>query len=345
MSLLKSGHNPLLVGRQFLYSEPIRRPYSCFRLKILINSGPFFYACYNVQLFLYLLVKRVDVMLANDLDTLPAVYLVGRIRRKRIVYDSHEYFTEVPELVNRPRVQSIWRRIERRIFPHLKTVYTVNQSIANIYQELYRVKVGSFPNYPLIQKGEPAIGSLPESFAGHPVILYQGAVNVGRGLEEMIRAMVHLPEYRFLVVGGGDILDKLKGLVDTLKITDRVYFSGRVPFVDLAWYTRQAVLGISLEQDIGLNYHYSLPNKLFDYLHAGLPVLASDLPESGAIIRKVNCGVLVNRFDPQYLAETVRSMLNQPEQMELWHDNALKAAPNYTWENQELELVTTIIGS
>ncbi|MFO7617483.1 MAG: glycosyltransferase family 4 protein [Bacteroidales bacterium] len=345
MSLLKLGHHPVLVGRKLPYSEAVDRPYTCFRLRLPFRSGPLFYACYNFRLLLYLLLVKADIFLANDLDTLPAIFLAGRLRRKRIVYDTHEYFTEVPELVNRPVIRWFWRCIERRIFPRLRVVYTVNDSIAEIYKGLYGVEVKAFPNLPAINRGEPAAGRLPESFAGHPLILYQGAVNVGRGLAEMIRAMVHLPGCRLLVVGSGDILEDLKFMTSRMELSDRIFFAGRVPFNDLAWYTRQAVIGISLEQDIGLNYHFALPNKLFDYLHAGLPVLASDLPESGALVRRVDFGIVVDRFDPEYLAETILGMVNDPDRLAVWRSNALRAAPDYVWENQEERLVLTIIGS
>jgi len=342
MSLLKAGMEPVLVGRKLPLSLPLNRPYPCVRLRLLFRKGPMFYVCFNLRLFLYLLFCNADRFLANDLDTLPAVWYAGRVRRKPVIYDSHEYFTEVPELVHRPRVRRIWERLEAHIFPKLTRVYTVNESIASIYQEKYGVPVGIVRNLPRQDRKEPEPGMVPENFTGCPVILYQGAVNVGRGLEEIIRAMEHLPEMRLIIVGEGDIRKDLIGLVQTLGVGDRVYLPGRVPFENLAWYTRQATIGISIEQDIGLNYRYALPNKLFDYMQAGLPVLASDLPEIRRVVEEAQFGTIINRFDPVYLSDTIRSMTKDQEKMQQWHLNALKSFPRYTWESQEPTLLSLV---
>ncbi len=344
MSLLKAGMEPVLVGRKMPRSLPLNRPYRCVRLRLLFRKGPMFYVCFNIRLFFYLLGCRADRFLANDLDTLMAVWYAGRLRRKPVIYDSHEYFTEVPELVHRPRVRRIWERMEEHVFPRLKTVYTVNESIARIYQEKYRIPVGIVKNLPLQNRIEPQPGTFPENFAGCPVILYQGAVNIGRGLEEMIRAMEHLVDMRLIIIGDGDIRKGLAQLVQDLGVGDRVCLPGRVPFENLAWYTRHATMGISMEQDIGLNYRYALPNKLFDYMQAGLPVLASDLPEIRRVVEDAQFGIIIRQFDPVYLSETIRSMIKDQEKMKQWHQNALKAFPRYTWESQESTLLSLISG-
>lgn len=339
MSLIKFGYQPVLVGRQLRRSMPVSRPYGCRRFRLFFNQGPFFYIAYNIRLLLYLLFVKADIFLANDLDTLPAVFLAGKVRRKKIVYDSHEYFTEVPELVNRTRIKKIWEYIEELIFPRLTSVYTVNSSIANIYELKYGIAVKAIRNMPSAQRPEPVPGILPSGFTNRPIIIYQGAVNIGRGLEEMINALPLMPDYHFLIAGDGDIKVQLEDLVPRLGLGSRVFFTGEVPFEQLSWYTRQATLGMSLEQDIGLNYHYALPNKLFDYMQTGIPVIASDLPEIRQIVDNVGFGLIINRFDPEYLSQTIKSMLYNPELLQIWRENALKAAPNFTWEAEEKELL------
>jgi len=344
MSLLKSGYTPVLAGRRLRGSQPLSRPYPCVRFRLPVRKGPLFYALFNIRLFCFLSFCRADRFLANDLDTLPAVFLAGRLRGKPVIYDSHEYFTEVPELVGRPGTKRIWEAIESRIFPKLKRIYTVNESIAAIYREKYGVEIGVIRNLPPEHRSEPLKGFLPDSFSGHPLILYQGAVNIGRGLEQMIRAMNFLPDLRLVIVGDGDIKRDLSNLVRELTFEDRVWFAGRIPFENLAWYTGQATLGISLEQDIGLNYRYALPNKLFDYMQAGLPVLASDLPEIRRVVMEADFGMLINRFNPEYLADVIGGMIQDRIRMEQWHQNALKACPHYTWESQESTLLSLVSG-
>lgn len=339
LSLISFGYEPVLIGRLLPGSAPLNRDYSCVRFRLPFRKGPLFYLTYNIRLFLFLIFNRAGIFLANDLDTLPAVYLAGKVRGKRVVYDSHEYFTEVPELVNRPMVRKIWEWIEKRIFPRLESVYTVNDSIAGIYSMKYGVPVGVVRNVPSADRPPTVAGALPAGFTDFPVILYQGAVNVGRGLEEMIRAMAFLPDCRFLVAGDGDIRKAMQELVSGMGLEERIFFTGRLPFEQLAWYTKQASLGISLEQDIGLNYHYALPNKIFDYLHAGLPVIASDLPEIRQVVEKADFGMIVDRFDPEYLSSTILSILADKKRLERWRNNALKAAPEYTWENEQQVLM------
>lgn len=345
MSLLKAGHLPILVGRKLPFSVPLARPYTWVRLRLPFRRGPLFYLIYNLRLFLFLLTAKADIFLANDLDTLLAVYLAGKIRRKRIVYDSHEYFTEVPELVNRRFARKTWELLERLIFPKLTSVYTVNQSIADIYASMFGVNVSVIPNLP--STGRPALGEAhwPDGFNGFKILLYQGAVNEGRGLAEMIRSMVHLNEFRLIIIGDGDVREDLESLVHDLGVSSRVHFTGRLPFEILPWYTGRATLGISLEQNIGLNYYYSLPNKIFDYMRSGLPVLASDLPEIRKVVETVNFGILVDRFDPVFLAQTVRQMTSNHILMEEWRRNALMHSGSYTWEGQEKELLEIILGT
>lgn len=339
MTLQSHGWKPVLVGRKLPGSGALSRPYPVYRFHIWFRRGPLLYLSYNLRLLLYLLAHRAECFTANDLDTLPAVYLAGRIMHIPVVYDSHEYFTEVPELVDRPRTQKIWKWIEKRIFPHLEQVMTVNHSIARIYEEQYGIPVrvvrnlprqsGLLHDDPLLQDADP----------NHPVLIYQGAINVGRGLEEILRTMPLLPDVSLLIVGDGDILERLRSWVCEMKLDDQVTFTGRVPFEDLHRYTRQATIGLSLEQNMGLNYYYALPNKLFDYMHYGLPVIASDLPEIRAVVETVNFGVLTDRFEPEHLAGIIRKVLANPEQLKQWADNARRAATNYTWAHEEAELM------
>jgi glycosyltransferase involved in cell wall biosynthesis len=344
MTLVNAGHQPVLVGRKLPFSLPLTRPYHCLRFRLPFRKGPLFYLSYNLRLFLFLLAVKADIFLANDLDTLPAVRLAGWVRRKRIVYDSHEYFTQVPELVNRRFARKTWELAERMFFPEISSAYTVNQSISDIYSSLYHLDVKVIRNLPPAEKPQPREGFLPDGFIGFKLILYQGAVNEGRGLAEMIRAMVHLEEFRLVVIGDGDIREDMENLVHDLGVQNLVHFTGRLPFEDLAWYTNRATIGISLEQNIGLNYYYSLPNKVFDYLHAGLPILASSLPEIRQIVEAVDFGILVDRYDPLYLAETVRRMTGDDTKMKQWRDNALNNKGSYTWESQEKELLELIVG-
>lgn len=339
-SLQKFGYDVKLIGRQLPDSLPLGREYPCHRMKLLFRRGPLFYAEYNVRLMLLLLFKRADILLSNDLDTLLANFLVSRMKGCPLVYDSHEYYTEVPELVSRKRVQNIWRRIERWIFPRLKHVYTVNESIAAIYRDQYNVPVRVIRNLPETESVQKIMSreelGLPED---RFVLILQGAgINIDRGAEELIEAMVHLPESFLAIVGSGDVIEILKSRSRELALADRVVFHPKMPYGEMMQYTLNADLGVTLDKDTNLNYRYSLPNKIFDYMKAGIPVLSSNLPELRKVIEEFDIGSVVESHEPKAIAEAVEKIRNNPELHRQWAENTKFATARLNWQKQEAEL-------
>ena len=338
-SLVRAGYAVRVVGRK-------RRPdltvtgYPCpvKRFRLWCNKGPLFYAEYNIRLFLFLLFTKHDVFLACDLDTLVASYLAARIRGKPLLYDSHEYFTEVPELVGRPGVKKIWEGIEKRILPHIRFAYTVSQSIAEAYGAKYGIPMEVIFNYPSRKKSfiQPGF-SLRKG--QEKIILYQGSVNTGRGLALAIMAMKFITDSRLVIIGEGDILEDLVKLTRNAGLSGSVTFTGRISMDELFTYTQQADIGISIEEDLGLNYRFALPNKLFDYIQAGLPVLVSDLPEMAALVRKYSIGKVIRTTDPSELASCISSMLNNAADRERWKENLLVASEELCWEKEEGKLL------
>jgi len=340
-SLLNMGFEVLLVGRKRKSSLPLQeRAYHMHRMRLCFGKGPLFYAEYSFRLFLLLLFRKAEIFLSNDLDTLPANYLASCFRRKELVYDSHEYYTETPELVNRKRVQKIWKRIEAWIFPKLKTVYTVNESIAGLFREKYKVKVGVIRNLPYHreykkEKNRAELG-LPED---KKIILLQGAgINIQRGTEEMIEAMQHIENAVFLIIGGGDVLQLLKQQVQDMKLQEKVRFIPKMPFQELYNYTVHADLAVTLDKDTNINYRYSLPNKLFDYIQARVPILASKLVEIEKIVTDYKIGLVIGTHEPAVIAETINEMLSDSRQYEIWKENLRFASEELCWEREEEKL-------
>ena len=148
-TLTKMGFLVLLIGRKLPKSITLNsRNYDTKRLNLMFKKGLLFYAEFNFRLFLFLLFSKSDVLLSNDLDTLTANFLVSKLKKKPLVYDSHEYFTEVPELINRPKVQRVWEWLESKIVPKIKHAYTVCDSIANVYKKKYGVSFKVVRNIP-----------------------------------------------------------------------------------------------------------------------------------------------------------------------------------------------------
>ena len=338
VSLKKMGFEPLLTGRLLPESHPVEREYQTHRMKLVFRTGSLFYFEYNLRLFFRLLKIRIDVFVANDLDTLPANFLAAKIKRKPLVYDSHEYFTEVPELIGRPVVRSIWIGLEKLLVPRVDAAYTVCDSIAEVYHDLYQVDFKVVRNLPVCSASEtitPPMTSSPPMSDSPKIILYQGALNLGRGIEAAIRSMKFLEGAELWLAGDGDLTNQLKQLVLESDLQTKVKFLGRMPLSELSRITRMADLGISLEEDLGLNYRFALPNKLFDYIQAGVPVLVSNLPEMKRIVDQYQIGVIAETHQRKELAEVMKTALFDREKRTVWKQNLLIAAKELCWENEE----------
>jgi len=341
ISLQKMGFEPVLIGRLLPESHVVERDYKTHRMKLLFRKGAMFYFEYNLRLFFYLLKSKIDVFVSNDLDTLPANYLVSRIKRKPLVYDSHEYFTEVPELIGRPVVRTIWTWLEKLLVPKVDAAYTVCDSIAEVYHDLYKVDFKVVRNLPVCSATEKIAHSMTRSHRmsnSSKIILYQGALNLGRGVGAAIRSMPYLDGAELWLAGDGDQTSELKELVAEMKLESKVKFLGRLPLHQLHEVTRQADLGISLEEDLGLNYRFALPNKLFDYIQAGVPVLVSNLPEMRHIVEHYQIGAIAETHQRKELAELLRNALFDQDKRLVWEQNLPRAASELCWENEEKTL-------
>jgi glycosyltransferase involved in cell wall biosynthesis len=172
-----------------------------------------------------------------------------------------------------------------------------------------------------------------------PVVIYQGALNLGRGIDLLIRSMQHFPEAHLWIIGDGDITGSLKKLAWDLEVNDRVKFVGRVPLDKLWRYTARAHLGVSLEENLGLNYEYALPNKLFDYIQARIPVVVSDLPEMAAIIDRYKIGKILRKRTPENLALIMKTLLKEGSASGIEKANIELAARELCWEREEEKLI------
>jgi glycosyltransferase involved in cell wall biosynthesis len=334
--LSEEGVDVTCIGRQLKESPlPQNVPFRVKRFKMIFNKGPLFYACFNLRLWLKLMFSgKTDLIISNDLDTLPACLLSSRFRRVPLIYDSHEFFTQMPELIHRKAVQRIWKWIEGFCLPRLRYALTVSYSIATIYRRLYGIPFRVVRNMPE-RIDSSTLQNAREKKQEKQMIIYQGALNVGRGLENLIDAMLYLEEAQLLIAGEGDIEHDLHLRVKEKGLGKRVRFVGRLQPADLLNLTAQADLGISLEEDLGLNYRYALPNKLFDYIQCRVPVLSSSLPEMARIVESYGVGVCTPEKDPEKLAGVIRYMLKE-RLGGSWMEALEKAAEELCWEKEAL---------
>lgn len=340
--LSELGFEVLMVGRRKTDSPRMpERSYETLRMQLLWEKGPLFYAEYNIRLLFLLLARPADLLVSNDLDTLLPNFLVHKLKRIPIVYDSHEYFTATPELVDRPKVQRVWKRIEKAIVPRLRNCITVNASIANLFEQEYHVPFKIVRNIPRrranLQIPSRAVLGLPQD---KKIILMQGSgINVQRGAEEAVEAMQYIENALLLIVGGGDVIPELKKMANELSLNHKVLFVPRQSPEKLAGYTANADLGLTIDKDTNINYRFSLPNKLFDYIYAGVPVLATPLVELKNIIQQYEIGEFIENHDPEHIAATLNRLLQDENRLALYRQNTLKAALELNWENEKKTLV------
>lgn len=332
LSLKKMGYGVLVVGTDNTECHEYNPGYKTKILRVLFKKSILFYLEYNLRLFFFLISHRFDIYVANDTDTLLANFFASKIKRTKLVVDLHELFPEVPEVVNRKLVKWVWTKIEDAILPHIKHGYTVCQSIADYYKNRYGITLQVVRNLPSYKKYEGR-KDLFKEFGDKKVILYQGCVNEGRGIEWIMDAMNYIDNAVFIVLGQGDLYEELK-LKAEQHFNGKVAFLGRKPYSDLINYTLSADLGVCLLKNQGLSYFYALPNRIFDYMQAHLPILATSFPEISEIVNKEKTGLTINSEDPKKIAEVIQFLLRQ----KVDHDNFERAANIYNWENEEIAL-------
>lgn len=339
MVLLELGYDVLWVGRELPGSMPLNRPYQTKRFSLKFNKGALFYANFNLRLFWFLVFKKADVFLSNDLDTLWPNYLASRLRGKKLIYDTHEYFLGVPEIQNRPLVKWVWTRIERHIFPKLRYAFTVNESIADLYLTDYVRRPMVFRNISMPPKIErwktrTELGLPEEKF----IFINQGSgMNIDRGLEEALQAIELVDNAILLFVGSGDAIPMLKEEAKQRNLEAKVKFVDRVPYEELLQYTHAADVGLSLDKDTNINYKYSLPNKLFDYIFCQKPVLVSRVVEVAGIVNRYKIGLVAADYRAETIADLMKEMMAQGP---LPYEVALQTAANaLNWNNEKKILV------
>lgn len=295
---------------------------------------------FNIRLFFFLAFNKFDLLVSNDLDTLLPCFLISKLRKLPLVYDSHEYFTGVPEIQNRPFVKSVWKRIERSVFPSLKYVMTVSDSIAVQYEHEYGLRPVTVRNCSM-RTGDitPYTHEELGINQGNLLLILQGTgINIDRGGEELIDAVNITENVSLLVVGSGDQLEYLDRKVITLGLKERIRFIPTCPWLNLMKYTRSADAGLSLDKDSNLNYKFSLPNKLFDYISAGIPVIASHLTEISGILSEFNCGIVIPEVTPEEISKAIIALRDNRALLSDLKRNATTASESLNWETESIKV-------
>ena len=342
-ALVEDGHSVELVGRELRRSLPLEdQPFRQKRLCCRFHKGLLFYAEYNLRLWLYLMHVPCAAVCSVDLDTLPAGCLATLLRRKKRMFDAHEYFTEVPEVTHRPVVRFFWEMVARVCLPFYRHAYTVGPALAEIFGKKYGTTFG-------VVRNMPPHDSFPMDRDGlfiihhsslKKVLLYQGALNAGRGIEQMLAAMQHLDGVELWLAGEGDLSETLRRLAAKLHVQDRVRFLGFVKPADLKALTGNAWIGINVLENRGLSYYYSLANKFFDYVQAGVPVLTMNFPEYRAMNAQYEVAVLLDNLAPGTIEGAIKHLLENPDAYRQLQEATLAAREDWIWEHEKPRLLS-----
>jgi glycosyltransferase involved in cell wall biosynthesis len=330
-SLVEAEYEVLLIGRKLRGSVPLTdQVFQQKRLTCLFNKGKLFYLEFNIRLFLYLLFQRTDAYSAVDLDTLVACTILSKIRSKKLIFDAHEFFEEVPEVTNRPVIKRVWQLVARLFIPHADLAYTVNRALADIFSKRYH------RYFDVIRSVPYPMGEITHNAKPKKIILYQGALNKGRGLVQLIEAMRGI-EAECWIVGEGDLSGSLRKIVEELGLKHKVKFLGYVQPDELKQLTVQAYIGYNVMENIGLSYYYSLANKFFDYIQAEVPQVCAPFPEYAHINEKFEVGLLCN-CTVEEVKNTINSLLSNLVLYNKLQAECKQAKKVFNWEDEDEKL-------
>ncbi len=301
------------------------------------GSGFMFYALFNVFAFFKLLFVKTDIITCVDLDAIPATYLASRFRGKILVHDAHEYYVESPELTNRTFVKNFWTSIADFFLPRIENNYTVNESLKSILSKKYGKPYAVVRNCPDLYE------HLSTDQKDAKIVLYQGVVNIGRGLKEAVLAMAQFLELKMIIAGGGDIVEEISYLIEKEKLGDRVTLAGKLQPEELRQLTSTAWIGLNLLDPSNKNYYYSLANKYLDYIMAEVPSLSMSFPEYVSINEEAQVSHLLENLSVQSVVNGISKLMDATYYQQL-KDNCVVAREKYNWEKEKARLIDLYAG-
>jgi glycosyltransferase involved in cell wall biosynthesis len=286
--------------------------------------------------------ERPDVVHAHDAAMLAPGSSAARRSGTMLVYDSHELATGVP--YHSRAWSAVIATVERRFVPRCDAVITVSDGIAERLQQKYGLSerptvVRNLPDLP--PPGDAGVEDLRQALGSDaaPLILHHGAVAADRGSETLVRSLQHLDGAHLLFLGAeGPYVDGLRRLSADLALDSRVHFHPPVPLAELLSYSSQADVGVTLLEDTCENHRLALPNKAFEYVAAGIPVVASDLPELSRLVDRYRIGWNADPADPVAVAEALRRAIASRDDDEL-SARLARAAEELTWRRERQRLL------
>jgi len=344
-SLQNNGFDILLVATHFDKNLPKEEETEGFKVK-RFNVGRIKILPLNLILFWIAILKnfrKEDIFHCNDLYTLPPAYIIKKLFNKdaKIVYDCHEHETEAQIYVGKPLLKKIAAIAERLMIHSTDTVIVVSDSIGKDYMSMYNVNEPVLIMNTLPYKEYQNLDLFRKEFEisnNKIIFLFQGIYKKGRGVETLIEVFQELYQSNknlvlILLTWGKDI----EHLKDLIAKTPNIYLHKRVSIDSYMNYVASADWGILLLENVCKSYDYAMPNKLFDYLMGGLPVVVSNLKEMSKFVRENKVGYTIDPDNKDLIVDLLKDFNKNTKMAFL--SNLSPVAKKYCWEKQEKRLL------
>lgn len=283
-----------------------------------------------------------DIYHAVDLDVLSGAYWAARKRGAKLVYEARELYTELEPLQGRNSIKAIWRGLEKNLIGKADKVITINESIADELCRRYGIERPAIIRNMAMPYSSIKLVDLHKKFNisdGNKIILYQGVLRNGQGLLYQLEIMKYLNNVTMLLLGKGPIENEIRERSREYGIEDRIILAGRVSPDELQNYTASADAGLLLMEDVAMNNRLALPQKLFQYLAAGIPQIVSPMPEISGFVKGENTGIVVPLNQPENAADEISRFLNDINHYNRVRENCRISAENNNWEKESRKLV------
>jgi glycosyltransferase involved in cell wall biosynthesis len=316
--------------------ENISGEISVFKLKKR-KWSLFFYLKFFIRLNIELFKSKADIYFAEDIYTLPSVILFGKLFSGKVYYNSRELYAFIGGLRNKKKIQFIWQKIERFFIKKADLVMTTGEMDSQFIEEFYGINnTVVIRNLPLLKTADYVVDLRKELniIKENLMLLYQGVLINGRGLDLIIRLMKNIPAVEFVIIGDGELRNKLKSLAVECNVQDRVHFLGMKTQDELINYTAAADVGMIVIENISKSYYYALPNKLFECIMAGVPVVCSNLPQMEKIVHEYQVGETINPNNPESLIQLLNDWKENSDKIIQYRSNCKKACLELNWQKE-----------
>ncbi|MBE0573181.1 MAG: glycosyltransferase family 4 protein [Ignavibacteriaceae bacterium] len=317
---------------------------SIFKLKKGFLSLSF-YLKFIWHIKLKLLNTKASIIFAEDIYTLPFAVIFGKLKRAKIYYDSRELFGYLAGLKEKKIKQAFWKLTEKFFIKKADYVMVTGPMDGEFLKKEYGIKnLILLRNLPRYYKSELKLDlhSHLQIDKTKKIILYQGVLLKGRGIEKIYAVLNELSDHVFVIAGGGEYEEYYKKLAAEMDVNDKVFFLGKLTQEDLPKITASVDIGVSLIENLSISYYHALPNKLFEYIMADVPVIVSDLPQMKEIVDKYDVGFAVDIDNKAELIDALKKLADDTHLYESKKQNCHIASQELNWEKEVTNLLKTL---